>query len=113
MLVPQTEQEPATLTAEPCTPRDTRFQPGNQAARKRQLRLVKLDTPTKVRRVLWHVVADLRKGLLKADVGNATVNALRLLLQLHEVQEQDGRLAEMNAEIHRMQALLMERLEAQ
>lgn len=90
--------------------RDGRFQVGNKAGAKRALRLVALDTPAKVRRVLWQVVADLRKGAMKADTGNATVNALRLLLQLYETEQQDVRLAEMNEHIVQLEAQLVERL---
>lgn len=86
------------------------FQPGNQAAKGRQLRLVKLDTLPKIRRTLWDVVRDLRMGRLKADVGNATVNALRLLLLLHEREEQDARLGEMQTEIARLQGVIASRL---
>ena len=52
-------------------------------------------------RVLWQVIADLRKGTLKADVDNASVNALRLLLQLHETEQQDVRLGDREAKITR------------
>jgi hypothetical protein len=38
------------------------------------------------------------------------MNALRLLLQLHETEQQNGRRAEMGAEIDRLQTLLMQRL---
>lgn len=60
--------------------------------------------------MLWQVVADLRKGTMKADIGNATVNALRLLLQLYETQEQDVRLGDMEAELNRLRTRLEERL---
>jgi hypothetical protein len=87
-----------------------RFQVGNQAAKRRQLRLVKLDTLPKIRRTLWEVVRDLRVGKLKADVGNATVNALRLLLLLYEREDQDVRLGEMQSEIARLQDVITSRL---
>jgi hypothetical protein len=71
---------------------------------------VKLDTLPKIRRTLWEVVRDLRKGTLKADVGNATVNALRLLLLLYEREDQDTRLAEVQVEIGRLQNVIASRL---
>lgn len=93
--------------------RDTRFKAGNQAAKNRQLRLVKLDTPTKVRRTLWEVVRDLRKGAIRADTGNATVNALRLLLKLYEVDEQNAAIEEARAAVRslreRIETLMAQR----
>jgi hypothetical protein len=43
-------------------------------------------------------VRDLRKGEMRADVGNATVNALRLLLKLYELEEQNVFVEEVRAE---------------
>jgi hypothetical protein len=87
-------------------PRDTRFKPGNQAAKNRQLRLVKLDTLAKVRRSLWEVTRDLRKGTMRADVGNAAVNALRLLLQIHQLEEQDAHFQELKDETRELRGRL-------
>lgn len=106
-------EAPAKPTEAMLLPRhDGRFKKGNRAGARRALTLVKLDSVMKIRRTLWAVVADLRRGALRADVANAAIGGLRLLLELHEVEQQDARVAAMSEEVERLKAQLAERLGA-
>lgn len=51
-----------------------------------------------MKRTLWDLIAGLRKGETRADVGNGTVNALRLLLKVYEIEEQRAFIEEARAE---------------
>ena len=109
---PERAAQNATRDAEslPLPRSDGRFRKGNKAGANRSLKLVRLDTPRKVRIVLWETIRDLRKGVLRADVANAVINGCRLLLAVYEIEEERTQLAEMDGEIERLRARLVERL---